>query len=120
MIVGPTVLMVSIGTGAHRLVEEDELLDLRPALAAVLLGPADAEPAVGAHALHDRAHGGADAVAVVQLLADLRRQELRVVRAEVAAQGFLFFAVADVHAELLGAMTDDDERPAVSRRRRSW
>ena len=50
MMVGPTVLMVSIGTGApaaHRLVEEDELLDGRAALAAPLLGPADAQPAVG-------------------------------------------------------------------------
>ena len=35
------------GPAAHRLVEEDELLDGRAALAAPLLGPADAEPAVG-------------------------------------------------------------------------
>src|SRR5262249_15245150 len=38
-----------------RLVEEDELLDRRPSLAAVLLGPADTEPTVGAHLL-ERAH----------------------------------------------------------------
>ena len=63
MIVGATLLIVSIGTGApaaHRLVEEHELLDRRPTLSAVLLGPADTGPSVGAHLLPHRAHRPAD------------------------------------------------------------
>ena len=36
-----------------RLVDEDHLLDLAPAVAAELLRPADAEPAVLAHLAHD-------------------------------------------------------------------
>jgi hypothetical protein len=85
--------------GAHRLVEEDELLDGRPPLPAVLLRPADAEPAVLAHPSHDAAHHLTDAVGVGQLLLDLGRQELGVVRAQLAAERLLLVGVADVHVE---------------------
>ena len=47
---------------AHRFVEEDELLDLGAALPAVLRGPSDPEPAVGAHLTHDLAVVRTDAV----------------------------------------------------------
>ena len=47
-------------TRAHGLVEEHELLDLRSALAAVFLGPADPEPTVLAHLAHDLAHRRSD------------------------------------------------------------
>ena len=55
------------GPGPHRLVEEDELLDRAPTLPAVLGGPANAEPAVGAHLADHPAHDGPDAVAVTQV-----------------------------------------------------
>ena len=70
------------GAGPHRLVEEDELLDGRPALAAVLVGPADAQPAVLGHLLDHPAHVGADAVAVGQLGLDLGGEQVGVVVAE--------------------------------------
>src|SRR5438132_8301912 len=85
--------------GAHRLVEEDELLDGRPPLPAPLLGPADAEPAVLAHPADDPAHGLTDAVRVGELLLDLGRQQLGVVRAQLLTERFLVFGVADLHVE---------------------
>ena len=112
MMVGPTVLMVSMGTGApapHRLVEEDELLDGRAALAAVLLGPADPEPPVARHLLGDAAHGGPDAVAQSQLRLDLGGEEVGVVVAQLLAQCLLLLGVADLHA-----------RPALLLSGRTW
>ncbi len=79
MMVGPTVFMVSMGTGApalHRLVEEDELLRRGQAATAVLGGPAHAEPLIGAHLPHDLAHGLADAAAACQLGPYLGSQQL--------------------------------------------
>ena len=103
MIVGATELIVSIGTGApgpHRLVEEDELLDRAAALAAVLGGPADAEPPVGAHLLHDLAHDRADALGVAQLATRLVVEQLVVVRAQLAAQLLFLVGVRQVHVPL--------------------
>src|SRR5690242_11503657 len=94
MIVGPTVLMVSIGT--DRLVEEDELLDGRAFLAAPLLRPADAGPAVLAHLLPDGTHLGTDAPAVAQLLPHIRREQLLVVGAQLLAERLLLLVVRDV------------------------
>ena len=91
-------------SGAHRLVEEDELLDVRAPLAAVLLGPADAEPAVRAHAAHHFAHALAHLVRARELRADLRGQQPVVVGPQLAAQGLLFFVVADVHGGGSGGM----------------
>jgi hypothetical protein len=85
------------GTRTHGLVEEDELLDGRSTLPAVLLGPADAQPAVLGHLLHHPAHVGADAVAVGQLLFDLRSKESRVVVPELPTKALLLFGVADLH-----------------------
>ncbi len=85
------------GAGPHRLVEEDELVELGLALAAVLRRPADAEPAVGAHLLDDLAHRRADAVGADEGLLHLRRQQLGVVVPQLLAQGLLFLVIADVH-----------------------
>ena len=92
MMVGPTVLMVSIGTGcaaAHGLVEEDELLNGRAALATPLGGPADAEPAVAAHLLDDLAHHGTDAARLRELFLELGGQQVLVVGAQLALQRLL-------------------------------
>jgi len=86
--------------GPHGLVEEDELLDLRTALAPVLFGPADAEPAVPAHLSDDRAHRLAGAASLVQALANRGREQLGVVRSEFAPKCLLLRAVGDVHAGL--------------------
>ena len=102
MIVGPTVLMVRNGTGApatRRLVGEDELVERRAAAAAVLLGPAEGQPAVGAHlpdgVLVDRP------VAVFALALQcgppLGGHEAREVAAQFAAQLFVLGGVIDVH-----------------------
>ena len=85
---------------AHRLVEEDELLDRTAALAAEFPGPADAEPAVASHAPHHRAHGRARAHAAVQLLPDLGREQLGVVGPKLAAQRLMLRGVGDVHGFL--------------------
>ena len=83
MIVGATELIVSIGTGApgaHRLVEEDELLDRGHAAAAPLLRPADAGPAVAAHLLPDVLRDLPDSLALAQIVFDLGREQFVVVR----------------------------------------
>ena len=65
--------------GPHRLVVEDELLHRRHPAAAVLLGPADPEPAVGSHLADDPAPRRPETLAVCEVLDHLRRQELGVV-----------------------------------------
>src|SRR5215207_10724211 len=81
------------GAGAHRLVEEDELLDGRAALAAVLLGPADPEPAFLAHLPDDLPVHGADAVPACEAFLDLGCQQFVVVGAELTPQVLLLLAV---------------------------
>ena len=85
------------GAGPHRLVEEDELLDRAAALAAVLVGPADAEPAVGAHLPDHPAHDRPDALAVTQLAARVVVEQVVVVVAELLAELLLVFGVGHVH-----------------------
>ena len=102
------------GAHPHGLVEEDELLDLAAALAAVLLGPADAQPAVGRHLLDHLAGDGADAVLLVQLRPQLVGQEPVVVLTELVPEGLLLLRVGDVH----GSPCDrPDVRPRPCRRR---
>src|SRR3989454_807867 len=75
--------------GARRLVEEDELLDRRAALAAVLARPADAEPAVGAEP-PDRLQVERPAtLGPGQLGLVLGRHQAREVRAQLLAQRLL-------------------------------
>src|SRR5207249_5120520 len=82
---------------ARRLVEEDVLLDRRPALAAVLPGPADAEPAVGAE-LADGLHVERPAaLALGELRLVLRRDEAAEVDAQLAADRLLLGGVVEVH-----------------------
>src|SRR6185436_16338269 len=57
--------------GAHRFVEEDELLDRRHAATAVFLRPPDTQPAVGSHLQHHLAHRRADSLAAPHLLENL-------------------------------------------------
>jgi hypothetical protein len=81
----------------HRLVEEDELLDGRHAAAAVLLRPADAEPAVASHLQDDLADGGADALGAADLGPQLGREQPRIVLAELLAERFVGGAVGEAH-----------------------
>jgi hypothetical protein len=83
--------------GPHRLVEEDVLLDRRHAAAAVLLRPADAEPLVAAHLEHDLADPGADALGAPDLGAELGGEQLRIVLAQLLAEGLVFGAVRETH-----------------------
>ena len=89
-------------TAAHRLVEEDELLNGRTALAAPFLGPADAEPAVAAHLLDDLAHDGPDAVRLREVLLELGRQEVLVVGAQLALERLLLLGQGNFHRSLPG------------------
>ncbi len=82
---------------AHRLVEEDELFDRRHAPAAPLLGPTDTRPAVAAHLLPHILGDFADTLALAQVVLDLGREQVAVVRAELVAQRLLLFAQPDVH-----------------------
>ena len=87
MIVGPTVLMVSIGTGAPARIDSSKKMNCSmgpAALAAVLLGPADAEPAVGRHLLDDR-RASPCRCRGAGLRLDLGRQQVR--RSRRAAPG---------------------------------
>jgi len=88
---------------AHRLVKEDELLDGRATLPAPLLGPADAEPAVGPHLLDHLAYDGPDAAGQRQFPLDLRREQVLVIRPQLALQRLLLLGVADLHGVPPGA-----------------
>ena len=83
--------------GPHGFIEEDELLDEGATLAAIFLGPADAQPTIRAHLEHHLTHGLSNTAAAMQLRPDLRREELVVIGPDFLAQGLLFFAVSDVH-----------------------
>src|SRR5262249_29473244 len=115
----------------HRLVEEDELLDGGAALTAVLGGPADPEPPVLPHLPDDLTVRLADAVAARERFLDLGRQQLLVVRPQLAAHLLLLLAVPDVHqssklqarrfqnagAHAGGEAAVDDERVSRDERR---
>jgi hypothetical protein len=73
-------------TGRERLVVEDLLLDRRATLAAVLLRPSDAEPAVVAHLAARGTAGGAAHLAADHLVLHLGSHQLREVRAQLVAQ----------------------------------
>ena len=83
--------------GAHRFIEEDELVDGPALLAAVLLGPAHSRPAVGAHLLPDPLGRFADAVAVRQLLDRVGVEQLVVIGPQFGAESFLVRRVIDFH-----------------------
>ena len=80
---------------------EDELLHLALALAAVLDRPADAEPAVLGHLLHDLAVHGATAVLDHEGVADLVGEQLVVVGRQLGAERLLLGRVGDVHGAKL-------------------
>src|SRR6185369_3320164 len=73
------------------LVPEDELLERRAALAAVLLRPADAEPAVGAHAADDVPVDGPAALVPlgVERRPELWGEQVAIVGADLAAERVL-------------------------------
>ena len=99
--VGPTVLMVSIGTGAPARMDSSKKTNCSMAerpWPAVLLGPADAEPAVLAHLAHDPPHAG-PMPRRGELLLDLGCQELGVVRPQLLAELLLLLGVCDVHGQ---------------------
>ena len=84
--------------GALHLVEQDELIGRRPALAAELLRPAEAEPAVGAHLPHDPAELGV-ALAVVAHAARAPRAGAARSKyvAQLFAQRFLLGGFGEMH-----------------------
>src|SRR5581483_3445711 len=82
---------------ALHLVGEDELLGRRAALAAVLLRPPDAEPAVAPHLPERRPVERAAALAADDLLLERRRHHGREVRAEVVAERPLLGRQVEVH-----------------------
>ena len=77
--------------------EEDELVRGRAALAAELLGPADPEPAVLAHAPDQRAEHLAALGLAVEGLADVVGEQLGEVRPELLPQGQLLGSLFEVH-----------------------
>src|SRR5204862_42792 len=83
--------------GALDFVAEDELLDDRTPLAAKFLGPADPQPAVGAHLVERLAIVRTTALAGLGLLLQLRSHQLGEIRAQLVAQGALLSRVIDVH-----------------------
>ena len=100
MIVGPTVFTVTNGKGAlarRGLVEEDELVGGGPTLAAELLGPPDAEPAVLADAPHHLAPKLATLTDLTDALAHLVGEQFRVVGAQFLAQGQLLGGLLKEH-----------------------
>ena len=98
----------------HRFIEENELLDQRAALAAVLLGPADPQPAVPAHLANHLAHGLPHPVVPSQIRDDFRGEKLRVVGAQLLAQALLLVAVTDIH-DLSLAPSRDAPEPVLER-----
>ncbi len=100
MIVGPTVLIVSIGTGAPARIDSSNQMNCstgvkpRPPYS---LGPADAEPAVLAHLAHDLAHRGPDAAAADEARPHLGGEQLVVVGAHLLAELLLLLGQPDVH-----------------------
>ena len=89
--------------GARRLVEEDELLNGRTALAAVLRRPADTEPAVGPEPVHGCHVERPAALALGELGLVRRGHELGEVRAQLAAERLLLGGVVEVHRGSLSA-----------------
>ena len=79
------------------LVEEDELLDRAAVLAAVLLRPADTQPAIGTHLLDGPMIERPATLGGDQLVLELRRHELAHVRADLFPERFLFGGVVEIH-----------------------
>ena len=91
---------MSIGTGAPARIDSSKNTNCsigREALAAPLLRPADSGPAVGRHLLPDVLRHLADALALAQVVLDLGREELVVVRAQLVAQRLVLLRQPDVH-----------------------
>ena len=95
MIVGATELIVSIGTGAPARIDSSKKtncsIGVRP-LPPHSFGQPTPDPAVGGHLLPHRLRDRADALALAQVLFDLGRQQLVVVRAQLVAQRLVFLA----------------------------
>jgi hypothetical protein len=85
------------GTGAHRLVEKDELFDRGHAAAAVLLGPADAQPAVFPHLAGDLSDNRSDPFAAANFVLDLGGEQLVVVFPQLLAERLVFATVGEPH-----------------------
>ena len=83
------------------LVEEDELVGGGPALAAVLLRPPDAEPAVLADAAHDLAPQLAAFADLADAPAHLVGEQFGVVGAQLLAQGQLLGGLLQEHGAVL-------------------
>ena len=89
---------------APGLLPEDELVDVAATLAAVLLRPAEGEPAVLAHLPEGFAERRPTELVplVVQRLPQFRREHRRVVVPQLLAEGGLFGGELDVHVRGLG------------------
>ena len=102
--------------GAPRLVDEDELLDRRRSLTAVLGRPPDPEPPIGAHLAHRCERGRATRLAGRALVEDLVGHQVVEVRAQLGAQRFLCGGVGDLHGGPLDPVVCS-ARDAAFRRR---
>ncbi len=89
------------GTGPTGLVEEDELVGGGATLAAELLGPSDAEPAVLADAADDLAPQLAALAHLADAPADLVGEQFGVVLAQFLAQGQLLGGFLQEHGAVL-------------------
>ncbi len=83
--------------GPHRLVVEDELLDLAAALAAVLGGPANAHPTVSGHLTDDLPMHLAHALLNVKRLTNLGGEDAVVVAPQFGAKRLLLCGVGQLH-----------------------
>ncbi len=83
--------------GPLHLGEEDELVGGGPALPAVLLRPADPEPAVLSHPAHQGAEDLAPLLLAVQRPADVGRQHVGEVGPQLVPQGQLLRGLLEMH-----------------------
>ena len=100
MIIGPDRVEGHEGKrrpGPLHLGEEDELVGGRPALAAVLLGPADAQPAVLAHPPDQGAEGLAALALAVEGPAHVVGEQLGEVGPKLRPEGQLLRSLLEVH-----------------------
>ena len=100
MMVGPTVLMVSMGTGAPARIDSSKKMYCsmaeRPWPPYSVGHPMPSQPSVG-HLLDHPPHVGTDAVAVGQLGLHLGGEQVGVVLAQPVPERLLFLGVADLH-----------------------
>ena len=98
--------------GPLGLVEEDELVDGRPTLAAVGLGPPDAQHPVSSQAAEDLPSDRAGLMGALECFADLIGHEAGEVRPQLGAERALVVCVIEMHRATTLATPAAPYRPA--------